>query len=494
MSFASITYLFFLPIVFLLYWFVFDYLIRKSSNQVSWQNAFVVVASYVFYGWWNWRFLFLIIFTSLTTYISGLLIEQSREKNLVNPAKTARINRKKDIAKLWMWLNVLINIGVLCAFKYYNFFVQSFADLFGLQSDKLLINVILPIGISFYTFQALSYSIDVYRKTIPATHDIVAFFAYIAFFPQLVAGPIERASHLLPQFLKKRKFDYQQGVDGLRQMLWGFFKKIVIADNCARYIENVLNDYQNQSGLSLLLFIFVGFFHIYCDFSGYSDIAIGTARLFGIYLKENFRTPQFSRDVSEWCRRWHISLNSWLNDYLFVPLYFKHNNVIWGMFSALITFLVCGLWHGASWNFIVLWLYCFILFLPSVFFGKLRARGEISKDRWLPSLKDFGRMFITFCLISVGSILFYTKNLSQAKDIIYCGLTNSFCGEVSEICYKLIFPVVLLLVVEWINRNKRYSFDLLGKPCVVRYLCYFVVLLSIFIFGGETETFVYFQF
>ena len=307
MLFNSLQFAIFLPIVFLLYWGVFDYALRRCRYQLQWQNAFVVAASYLFYGWWNWRFLLLIAFTSFCSWGSGWLIH----RNLAS-------SRKK--AKRWTALNIILNLLILAAFKYYDFFVSEFCELFHLSGDALLINVILPVGISFYTFQALSYSIDVYRGKIEPTKDILAFFAFISFFPQLVAGPIERATHLLPQFLQKRTFDYDQAADGMRQILWGLFKKIVIADTCATYVDSVFNSYSQQSGSALLIAAVLFTFQIYGDFSGYSDIAIGTAKLFGISLMRNFNNPYFSRDIAEFWRRWHISLTTWFRDYVYIPL------------------------------------------------------------------------------------------------------------------------------------------------------------------------------
>ena len=300
MLFNSIEFAIFLPIVFLLYWFAF-------KKNLKLQNLFIVVVSYIFYGWWDWRFLLLIAFTSFCSWGSGLLIEKYRE----TPKKAKTINV----------LNIVLNLLILGVFKYYDFFVTSFANLFlDGKTDGLLLKIILPVGISFYTFQALSYSIDVYRGKLKATHDIVQFFAFVSFFPQLVAGPIERATNLLPQFEKPRKFDYNEAVDGMRQILWGLFKKIVVADNCAVYVDQVFNTYQAQTGSTLLLAAILFTFQIYGDFSGYSDIAIGTAKLFGIRLMRNFNVPYFSRDIAEFWRRWHISLTTWFRDYVYIPL------------------------------------------------------------------------------------------------------------------------------------------------------------------------------
>ena len=317
MLFNSLEFAFFLPIVFLLYWFLtpsaangpryslFHYWRVSEQTALNIQNAFVLIASYVFYGRWDWRFLLLIAFTSFCSWGSGLLIGNASSQNN---------------AKFWMIANLVLNLGILAVFKYYDFFVREFGQLFGISTDSLLLRIILPVGISFYTFQALSYSIDVYRQKIEPTKDIVAFFAFISFFPQLVAGPIERATNLLPQFLNKRTFSYRQAVDGMRQILWGLFKKIVIADNCATYVDQVWSTYDSQSGSTLLLAAVFFTFQIYGDFSGYSDIAIGTAKLFGIKLMRNFNNPYFSRDIAEFWRRWHISLTTWFRDYVYIPL------------------------------------------------------------------------------------------------------------------------------------------------------------------------------
>ena len=305
MLFNSFEFLIFLPIVFLLYWFVFDYAMRGCKRQLLWQNLLIVVASYIFYGWWDWRFLVLIAITTVLSFLSGIGVEK---------APTQRGKKAVMIA------NVVVNLGILGVYKYYDFFATQFAELFGLESDFLLLHLILPVGISFYTFQALSYSIDVYRKQIEPTHDIVAFTAFLSFFPQLVAGPIERATNLLPQFQRKRTFDYAQAVDGMRQILWGLFKKIVVADNCATYVDQVFADLGSHSGSTLLLAAVLFTFQIYGDFSGYSDIAIGTAKLFGIKLMRNFNVPYFSRDIAEFWRRWHISLTTWFRDYVYIPL------------------------------------------------------------------------------------------------------------------------------------------------------------------------------
>jgi len=332
MIFNSIEFAIFLPIVFILYWFIFN-------RNLKLQNLFIVVVSYIFYGWWDWRFLFLIAFTSLCSWGSGLLIQKFR-----NVGK---------YSKYFSIANIILNLLILGLFKYYDFFATSFANVFlGGKTEGLLLNIILPVGISFYTFQALSYSIDVYKGKIEPTKDIVEFFAYVSFFPQLVAGPIERATNLLPQFQKKRVFDYSQAVDGCRQILWGLFKKMVVADNCAIYVDKVFSTYQDQSGSTLLLAAILFAFQIYGDFSGYSDIAIGTSKLFGIKLMRNFNVPYFSRDIAEFWRRWHISLTTWFRDYIYIPLGGSRCSKLKIVRNTFIIFLVSGLWHGANWTYI----------------------------------------------------------------------------------------------------------------------------------------------
>ncbi|KAA6340723.1 Peptidoglycan O-acetyltransferase [termite gut metagenome] len=334
MLFNSIEFLLFLPIVFALYWFVF-----KRLNQ---QNLFVVVASYFFYGWWDWRFLVLIAFTSFCSYYSGILLEKAESKR----------TKQKWISAS----NIVLNLLILGTFKYFNFFTDSFAALFqsfGYKMDTVTLDILLPVGISFYTFQALSYTIDVYQHKIKPTRDPVAFFAFISFFPQLVAGPIERATNLLPQFQRKRAFDYAKAVDGMRQMLWGFFKKMVVADNCATVVNDIWRGYQGESGGQLLLVAVLFTFQIYGDFSGYSDIAIGCARLLGIEIKRNFNFPYFSRDIAEFWRRWHISLTTWFRDYIYIPLGGSRVGKWKSFRNTMVIFLVSGFWHGANWTFIV---------------------------------------------------------------------------------------------------------------------------------------------
>lgn len=486
MLFNSIQFAVFLPLVFLLYWFVFDRFIRKSKRQLSLQNAFIVVASYVFYGWWDWRFLLLIAFTSFCSWGSGLLIGKAETK-------------KK--AKTWMWLNVVLNLGILALFKYYDFFVAEFAQLFHCSADGLLLKVILPVGISFYTFQALSYSIDVYRGKMEPTSDIIAFFAFISFFPQLVAGPIERATNLLPQFLKKRDFQYDTAVDGMRQILWGLFKKIVVADNCAIYVNQVFSTYTEQSGSTLLLAAVLFTFQIYGDFSGYSDIAIGTAKLFGIKLIRNFNVPYFSRDIAEFWRRWHISLTTWFRDYLYIPLGGSRVSKAKIVRNTFVIFLVSGFWHGANWTFIAWGAYHAVLFLPLILMGKNRKyTNAVAEGRRLPTWKETVQILLTFLLVLIGWVIFRAESMGQAWAYL-CGMVDKSLFTIPWLVNRsfyipLFANIVLLLLVEWINRNKPQALDLSSvKSQCIKYSIYIVLITLIILFTPPTPSpFIYFQF
>jgi D-alanyl-lipoteichoic acid acyltransferase DltB (MBOAT superfamily) len=477
MLFNSFEFAIFLPIVFLLYWFVFNHSLRQ-------QNLFVVVASYVFYGWWDWRFLLLIVFTSFCSYGSGLLIAKFREA----PRKAKAVN----VA------NIVVNLLILGVFKYYDFFVTSFADLFlGGKTDGLLLKVILPVGISFYTFQALSYSIDVFRGRMEPTRDVIQFFAYVSFFPQLVAGPIERATNLLPQFAKPRSFDYSMGVDGLRQILWGLFKKIVVADNCAVFVDQVFSTYQTQTGSTLLLAAVFFAFQIYGDFSGYSDIAIGTAKLFGIKLMRNFNVPYFSRDIAEFWRRWHISLTTWFRDYVYIPMGGSRCSKAKIIRNTFVIFLLSGFWHGANWTFIAWGAYHAFLFLPLILMGKNRKyRDNVAEGRILPNLKELGQMLLTFFLVVIGWIIFRAESIGQAWAFIGQMCTSSILS-VPDAPGVTGFSVaiVLMLVVEWVQRDKPHALDLTNiQSCVLRYVIYVFILFLTFSLGGRAENFIYFQF
>lgn len=476
MQFNSLDFAIFLPIVFLLYWFVFN-------RHVRWQNLFVVAASYLFYGMWDWRFLFLIAFTSLCSWGSGLLIGRYRA---ASPKK----------AKLLSALNIVVNLLILGVFKYYNFFATAFADLFlhG-QSDGLLLHVILPVGISFYTFQALSYSIDVYRGKLEPVRDIVQFFAYVSFFPQLVAGPIERATNLLPQFGKQRTFSYDQAVDGLRQMLWGLFKKMAIADNCAVFVDEVFGNHTAYDGASLALAAVLFAFQIYADFSGYSDIAIGVAKLFGIKLMRNFNNPYFSRDIAEFWRRWHISLTTWFRDYVYIPLGGSRTTKAKIVRNTLIIFLVSGFWHGANWTFIAWGAFHALLFLPLILAGRNRKYTDtVAVGRWLPSWKECLQMTLTFLLVVVGWIFFRADTISMAASYL-CGLLGPWHNPFNMKMLPALLYIAVMMTAEWFQRDKQHGLDLQHVTShFVKFTIYYILIFIIFIAQKGSETFIYFQF
>lgn len=485
MLFNSIEFLLFLPIVFMIYWAI-GYAHINSTLKLRLQNAFVVIASYIFYGWWDWRFLLLIAFTSFCSWGSGLLI---------NACNTKQKNRS---AKAWMIGNIVINIGILAIFKYYDFFVCEFGRLFGISTESLLLRVILPIGISFYTFQALSYSIDVYRGKMQPTKDIIAFFAFISFFPQLVAGPIERATNLLPQFLSKRTFCYDQAADGMRQILWGLFKKIVIADNCADYVDRVWSSCGIQGGSTLLFAAILFTIQIYGDFSGYSDIAIGTAKLFGIKLMRNFNNPYFSRDIAEFWRRWHISLTTWFRDYVYIPLGGSRVGKWKIVRNTFVIFLLSGFWHGANWTFIVWGTYHALLFLPLILLGMNRKyTNQVAERRILPTLKEVLQIGCTFMLATAGWIIFRAPDMATLWqymqglcDVSLFSIPQAYAfTEIHTVCM-----IVVMLVMEWVQRNKQNGLEMKNTPWFIRYPIYMATIFSIMYFFSDAVTFIYFQF
>ena len=482
MLFNSFEYVLFLPIVFLLYW--------VAGKKHKLQNILIVITSYYFYGCWAWRFLVLIFITTILSYLSGILIEKYRNK-----------------AKLICGTNIAINIGILCYYKYFNFFGENLQTLFnsiGYQFNWVTLDIILPVGISFYTFQALSYTIDVYRSDTDATKDFISFAAFISFYPQLVAGPIERSTNLLPQFLKPRRFDYTNAVIGMRQILWGFFKKLIIADNCAHLANTIFDNYQDCNASLLLLGALFFTFQIYGDFSGYSDIAIGTARLFGINLMKNFNLPYFSRDIAEFWRRWHISLNKWFIDYVYIPLGGSRVSKPKVICNILIVFALSGLWHGANWTFIVWGLYNGILIAILFAFNLNKKRsGIISEQRFLPTLKESSHIVITFLLVLFGWIIFRADSITQAWSYL-CGLFDmslfympnfsSLGMSFIEISYTIFF-IVLLQLIDWIQRKQDFGLEISNiKYRAIRWGIYISFVFIFTKFSGNQEQFIYFQF
>ncbi len=483
MLFNSLEFSIFLPFVFGLYWFV-------TNRNLKAQNALLLMSSYIFYGWWDWRFLSLIIFSSLVDYLVGIALS-----NTEHPEKRKR----------WLGLSIFVNLGLLGIFKYYHFFIESFTDAFtflGVHLEPTRLDIILPVGISFYTFQTLSYTIDCYRRKLTPTKNALAFFTYVSFFPQLVAGPIERATNLLPQFFRERQFAYENAVRGLVQIIWGLFKKMVIADNCAFIVNQIFSDYTQYSGSTLVLGAVLFAFQIYGDFSGYSDMAIGTARLFGFELKTNFAYPYFSRNIAEFWRRWHISLSTWFRDYLYIPLGGSKGSESQTIRNVFIIFLVSGCWHGANWTFIFWGLFHAVCFLPIFLRKKNRIHLDIvAKDRWLPSLKEIVGMLITFILVTIGWIFFRAETMTQAVDYLSIICSSSLLEKPYAFgigLEKMVITgiaILSMIFIEWFGRNRDCPILLNAeKPPFVQWLICYAIMLVIFLFSAPQQGFIYFQF
>ena len=478
MLFNSIDFSIFLPLVFILYWFV-------ANTNLKLQNLFIVIASYVFYGWWDWRFLSLIIFSTLVDYAVGQKLKSEDNQNK---------------RKFFLWISICVNLGFLGFFKYYNFFLDNFItafSFFGTEIKANSLDIILPVGISFYTFQTLSYSIDVYKRKLEPTKDFIAFSAFVCFFPQLVAGPIERATNLLPQFYKKRSFNYANAVDGMRQILWGLLKKIVIADNCAQIANEIFNNSADYSGSTLVLGAVFFTFQIYGDFSGYSDIAIGTSRLFGFNLMQNFAFPYFSRDIAEFWRRWHISLSTWFRDYLYIPLGGSKGGKWMRIRNTFIIFIVSGFWHGANWTFIIWGALNAIYFLPLLLSNNNRKNLEtVAKGKLIPSLKEISLILVTFGLTVFAWIFFRAENISHAINYISEIFSTSIFEMPEIIPKKLILILIIFITTEWLGREGQFAISHINLNKPFRWLFYFVLILVIYFFGNYSETieFIYFQF
>ena len=483
MLFNSIDFAIFLPIIFLIYWFV-------TNKNLKLQNLLIVVASYVFYGWWDWRFLSLIVFSTIVDYSVG---------------RQLRAEENQHKRKILLWTSILVNLGFLGFFKYYNFFLENFItafSFFGQEIQGNSLNIILPVGISFYTFQTLSYTIDVYKRKLEPTKDFIAFSAFVSFFPQLVAGPIERATNLLPQFYNKRTFDYSKAVDGMRQILWGLFKKIVIADNCAEYANQIFNNSADMNGSTLVLGAIFFTFQIYGDFSGYSDIAIGTSRLFGFNLMQNFNFPYFSRDIAEFWRRWHISLSTWFRDYLYIPLGGSRGGIWMKVRNTFIIFIVSGFWHGANWTFIVWGALNAIYFLPLLLTNNNRNNLEtIAQGKTLPSVKELSFMLLTFGLTVLAWIFFRAENMGHAISYISEIFSSSLFGTPKFVgLSKALITIILIaifLIVEWKGREAQYAIEHIGHKWYrpIRWTFYSLIIFAIGMYMPSSESpFIYFQF
>ena len=478
MLFNSLSFALFLPILFFCYWYL-------TNKKLIFQNILLLGASYFFYACWDYRFLFLLIFSTLLDFFTGLKMQD---------AKTANVKKR------WFCISLLINVGFLAVFKYFNFFVESLASaLFtlGFKVNNFTLKIILPIGISFYTFHGLSYVIDIYKNKIKAEKNFINYSLFVSFFPLLVAGPIERATHLLPQIKAQRTFNYTKAVDGLRQILWGLFKKIVIADTCATYSNLIFDNATNYNGSTLVIGAVFFAFQIYCDFSGYSDIALGAARLFGIELLKNFSFPYFSRDIAEFWRRWHISLSSWFRDYLYIPLGGSKGGKWMSIRNTLIIFLVSGFWHGANWTFIIWGAIHACYFLPLLLLKRNRSNLDIvAKGKIFPNVKEFFSMILTFMLSTFAWIFFRAKNLQDAFVFVKKIFSKTILSVPQELPKTLFVLLCLFILIEWIGRESNFAIEklFLKWPMPFRLLFYAFLFFCIFIFAGKEQSFIYFQF
>jgi alginate O-acetyltransferase complex protein AlgI len=487
MLFNSFIFAIFFIIVFIIYW-------SLCKKNLKIQNIFILTVSYIFYGWWNWKFIIIIILFTLFNYLTGIIIDTTEKKNK---------------RKILLISNIIINIGLLGIFKYYNFFIDSFISiltLFGIKLNWRTLNIILPIGISFYVFQTIGYIIDIYYKRIDSTRNIIAFSAFVSFFPQLLAGPIGRSTQLLPQFFYKREFDLEKAKDGMRQILWGLFTKMVIADNCAVYVDKIFNNYETLPASTLSIGAIYFSIQIYADFSGYSNMAIGLARLLGFNLARNFSYPYFSTNISEFWKRWHISLSTWFRDYLFLPLAFSIDrkfksptfmnikSEVWSYsFAIMITWFFIGLWHGANWTFIIWGLihgFYLIWFnakknIRKRYYNKYTSKHLVSRIRLI-------QILYTLSLTTIAWIFFRADNLFHAVKYIQKIMSKTILTYPHNL--KIIPLIIFFIGVEWIQKNKQHGLQINHLPVLFRWLSYYLLIFMIGYFGAEQKIFIYFQF
>lgn len=482
MSFVSFAFIPFFLIVFTLYWFFF-------KKNLAKQNLLLFVASYIFYGFWDWRFTFLLLFSTLLDYYLSHLIQNSRSDS-----------QRKN----YFILSLVVNLSILGVFKYFNFFSTSFSQFLGLfhiEVDPILLNLVLPVGISFYTFHGISYIFDVYTRKISPEKDFVVYAIFVSFFPLLVAGPIERATHLLPQIQKPRKFDYLLAKEGIRQFLWGLFKKLVIADNCGFFANMIFDDIDKVSGSTYLIGAIFFSFQIYADFSGYSEMASGTAKLLGFNLIRNFAYPYFSKSLVEFWRSWHISLSSWFRDYLYIPMGGSDHGSIRRIFNVFFVFCISGLWHGASWNFVLWSLANWFFLLPKLFTGHF----DITVSKWVKNdfqqvLLDAFRIIKTFLLVSLIWIFFRVGSVSEIKFIFSQIFSSSFFTipefRFMENSYVVGVLVIFFLMIEWFGRSGDFALKnlLKGQSKAFRWSFYYFLILIMLYKSGQEQTFIYFQF
>lgn len=477
MQFNSIAFGLFFPVVFLIYW-------AMQKSPLRYQNLFLTAASYFFYAYWDYRFLVLLLINSAVSYATGILIQ-----------RTGAEKRKK----IFLVMSITVHLGILAFFKYYNFFVESFNQLLqnvGLQGHITTLQLILPLGISFYTFKIITYTVDIYRGDMKAVNDPIAFFAFVSFFPTMVAGPIDRARYLLPQFLRKREYSDPDARDGLRQVLNGLLKKMLIADNLAMITDDIFQYYTHYGGMTLFIGAVFFAIQIYCDFSGYSDIAIGTARLLGFKVMKNFNYPYFSRDIAEFWRRWHISLSTWFRDYVYVPLCGRRPGRWEKARHIIITFALCGLWHGADWTFIAWGTLIGIYYLPLTLRRSGRYIGTPAKGRLLPSLREAGAMVGIFIILLPAWVFFRSSNMAHAAGYFSRMFSNPFSMRIGFGPFlPMITACFILFTLEWIQRERDFMLQIGHLPVAVRWLAYYLCLAMLLMFGTyQSSNFIYAQF
>jgi len=483
MIFNSLTFFGFFICFFFLYWFVFN---KNAKNQ----NIILLIGSYVFYAWTDWRFLFFLIAVSALNFFLGIYIEKGTKYK-----------------RLLLYIGLLQGIGFLAYFKYYNFFISSFNDAFSLLNVNIslqTLNIIIPLGISFFTFRTISYILDVDKGKIEPTRDWIVFFNYVSFFPTVLSGPIDKAKLFVPQLEKKRIFNYEQAVDGMRQILWGLFKKIVIADNCAIFTNQIFDNYQTHSGSTLLFGAFIYTIQLYADFSGYSDMAIGFSRLIGFNIAKNFDFPFFSQNIVEFWKKWHISLTSWLTEYVFTPLSitFRDLDKLGLILAIIINFTIVGIWHGANWTYVLFGFLHGCFFIPYILNGTMNKKKKIDKTKLLPSLREFLNMVVTFTLVMFTFILIKSNNIWQAYLYISKILSKSILTipDFSTLGNKNVLTVLILIlfffVCEWKGRGSNFAIENIGLNWrkQFRYTLYFILIITLFWFGGKEQQFIYFKY
>jgi D-alanyl-lipoteichoic acid acyltransferase DltB (MBOAT superfamily) len=486
MLFNSFEYFMFLPVVFLVYW-------RLAAGHLRMQNTWLLAASWFFYGWWSPSFLLLLAASTILDYLSAFGV--------------ASTNRRH--ARFFLWLSLLTNIGLLCAFKYFDYFSLEFAKAMGRLGwhyTPFLLDWVLPVGISFYTFHGMSYVIDVFRSRQQPVRSLVDYGLFVSFFPLLVAGPIERAHHLLPQIQARRVFRYGQAMEGCRLLLWGLFKKVMVADGLAPFVDDIFDNYKQINSLGLVAGMLAFSVQIYADFSGYSDMALGTAKLLGFELLSNFKFPYFSRDIAEFWRRWHVSLSSWFRDYIYIPLGGSRVSRVRAVFNTFVIFLISGFWHGAGWHFIAWGGLHAMAFIPLLIAGRNRnnVQGVVAMERRLPMFKEFTQIILTFAWVSIAWVFFRSTSISGAVEYIKCMLMAGSSGYSKPLYHvppTVVLSVFFLIVGDWwLRRDERVLRIPFYRQKIIRFALY--ISLSLLVFkslleakkNDKVQTFIYFDF